>query len=457
MKFGTDDATFFSTLEHWMHSTRQLLMKLLMLTLVAGVVCLPTAAHGQDKPNVILIMADDIGYECFGCYGSQQYRTPNIDRIAKAGIRFNHCYSQPLCTPSRVKLMTGRSNARNYSAFSILNHDLTSIGHYLRDAGYKTAVAGKWQLLGAEQYAKRFRLKGSWPADAGFDRYCLWQVDKLGERYWNPLLYVDGENRQYGPDDYGPDIVSKYIIDFMEENRDKPFFAYYPMILVHNPFEPTPDSASRDSKDRQKNFEDMVAYMDKIVGRIVDKAHALGIAERTLILFVGDNGTNKAIQSRLGDVTIRGAKGTTTDGGTRVPMIGYWPGTIPAGQVSDDLVDFSDFLPTIAEATQADVEGPLDGRSFLPQLKGKPGDPREWIYVYYCPRPERTQPVRFVRDQRWKLYGDGRFFDVQNDPLELRPLSDPASDTTMAAAHQKLTAALAQMPAQGQMLLNFGR
>lgn len=426
---------------------------------VAALGCFAGAINAAEtvKPNVILIMADDIGYECFGAYGSEQYRTPHLDRMAREGIRFNHCYSQPLCTPSRVKLMTGVSNARNYSAFSILNRDLRGIGHYMQAAGYKTAVAGKWQLLGAEQYSARFRLKGTWPAEAGFDRYCLWQVDKLGSRYWNPLLNVDGENRQYGPDAYGPDVVSNYLMDFMTENRDRPFFVYYPMILVHSPFEPTPDSASRDAKDPQKNFEDMVAYMDKIIGRIVDRTRDLGIAERTLILFVGDNGTNKDIRSRLGDRTIQGGKGETTDGGTHVPLIGYWPGTIPAGQVSNDLVDFSDLLPTVAQAAGAQIDAPLDGRSFLPQLKGEKGNPREWIYIFACPRPERQKPVRFVRDQRWKLYGDGRFYDVAADPLEKSPIADPSAHPTASEAFQKLTVALQQMPAQGERLLQFDR
>lgn len=152
------------------------------------------------RPNVILIMADDVGYECFGCYGSRQYRTPNIDRLATEGMRFQHCYSQPLCTPSRVKLMTGLSNVRNYVAFSILNRDQRAIGQYMKQGGYHTAVAGKWQLLGAQHYAPRFRGRGTWPEKSGFDEICLWQVDQLGSRYWKPQLYVNGANRTFGPD-----------------------------------------------------------------------------------------------------------------------------------------------------------------------------------------------------------------------------------------------------------------
>ncbi len=266
----------------------RLIYSLVTAFILAGSFALPGLAPAADdveggRPNIILIMADDVGYECFGCYGSKQYQTPHIDRMAESGMRFNHCYSQPLCTPTRVKLMTSLSNVRNYAAFSVLNADQHTIGHAFQEAGYETVVAGKWQLLGAEHYSDRFRLKGTRPAAAGFEHHCLWQVDRLGKRYWEPLLAVDGENKQYGADEFGPEICTRYITDFManRDKSDKPFFIYYPMILVHDPFVPTPDSASRKSQDKQRNFEDMVAYMDKMVGRIVAKTEELGIARQT--------------------------------------------------------------------------------------------------------------------------------------------------------------------------------
>jgi len=417
----------------------------------------PTAAvaadEAQRRPNVIVIMADDIGAECYGCYGSKQYRTPHIDRMAASGMRFTHCYSQPLCTPSRVKLMTGLSNARNYSAFSVLNRDQKTIGQYFKEAGYATAIAGKWQLLGAEHYAERFRGKGTWPHEAGFDHVCLWQVDKLGSRYWSPLLYIDGENKAFGPNDYGPDICCNYLLNFMEKHRDKPFFVYYPMILVHNPFEPTPASESRETRDGQKNFEDMVAQMDQQIGRILAKTEELGIADNTLILVTGDNGTNRSIRSRLNGETIRGGKGTMTDAGTHVALVARWPGKIAAGSVSDAMVDFSDFLPTVLEAAGIERPQNLDGVSFLPQLLGKPGSAREWIYMWYWPRPERGEPSRFARDRRFKLYGDGRFYDLKADPREQSPIAQPTGEAQ--AAHAKLSKVLETMPAEGATVLRF--
>jgi len=283
----------------------------------------------------------------------------------------------------------------------------------------------------------------------GFERSCLWQVDRLGDRYWNPLLWIDGENRQFSPDDYGPDIVTDHLLQFIRTHQGQPFFAYYPMILVHSPFVPTPASASRSQRGNQPNFEDMVEYTDQLVGRIVAETEALGIAEETLILFTGDNGTHPKITSQLGDRVIRGGKGTMTDAGTRVPLVAYQPGTVPAGEVRQDLIDFADFVPTFQELAGAAIPEGLDGVSFAPLLGGEAREPKPWIYCYYNPRPERTQPQRFARDQRWKLYGDGRFYDVANDPQEAHPLQ------TKNEAWEKLSGALAKMPAEGQSLLQF--
>ena len=405
--------------------------------------------------NVIVIMADDIGYECLGAYGSEVYETPRLDAMAASGLRFNHCYSQPLCTPSRVKLMTGMSNARNYVGFSIFPPDSRSIGHYFQEAGYKTAVVGKWQLYGAEHYNERFRGKGTLPEDAGFDHHALWQVDRLGSRFWAPLLRIDGENRQFGPDEYGPSIVVDHLLEFMETNREEAFFAYYPMILVHNPFEPTPLSESRDEKDKQRNFADMVAMMDRLIGRIVDQVEALGLSERTYILFFGDNGTNKNIRSALGGRVVQGGKGAPTDAGTRVPMIAYGPGVASNEQGSDALVDFSDILPTALDLAGLRKPEGLDGVSFAPVLRGQSRGERETIFVYSNPRPERTEPVLFARDQRWKLYGDGRFYDVANDVMEERPLPEQVPLQGAREARERLRATLERMPKEGQRLLDL--
>lgn len=418
------------------------------LAVTAALLMLP-ATDAAEKTNIIVIMADDIGYECYGTYGGTSYPTPNIDRLAANGIRFTHCYSQPLCTPSRVKIMTGKSNVRNYAAFSILKKSERTFGHMMQKAGYRTAIAGKWQLYGAEHYKPDFRAKGSLPLDMGFERHCLWQVDKLGNRFWGPAITIDGQLKEFGEDVYGPDVYCQFLIDRMEEFKDEPFFLYYPMVLVHSPFLPTPDSSDRKSKNKQQNFGDMVTYMDKLIGRIFDKTVELGIAEKTLILVTGDNGTHKSLTSMMGDVAVKGGKGSPTDAGTRVALVGCQPGTIPKGRVSNRLVEFSDVLPTIAEASGADVPGSHDGVSFLAELHANKSRPRDPIYIYYWPRPERGQPTRFARDQRWKLYGDGRLFDVKNDVFEKTQVSGHDQ------IRKKLQAVLDRMPAEGQTLLRY--
>jgi arylsulfatase A len=215
----------------------------------------PSLALGAKKTNVILIMADDIGYECYGAYGGTSYKTPVLDRMARQGMRFDHAYSNPVCTPSRVKIMTGLSNVRNYASFSVLKKTEKTIGHMMQDAGYKTAIAGKWQLYGAEHYEDAIREKGSLPKNMGFDRHCLWQVYKSGSRFWGPSITIDGQVKKFGDDVYGPDVYSQFLIDRMAEYKDEPFFLYYPMALVHDPFVPTPDSARQRQPQQQRQAE----------------------------------------------------------------------------------------------------------------------------------------------------------------------------------------------------------
>lgn len=426
-------------------------------------------AAARERPNVILVMADDVGVEAFGCYGSQQYRTPRLDQLAREGMRFTACHSQPLCTPSRVKLMTGRSNIFNYAAFSILPKAAVgptrpTLSQRFRGLGYRTLVAGKWQLLGAEHYSPRFRRRGSWPLDVGFDHCCLWQVDQLGSRYWGPLLNVDGVNQSFPESVYGPDVCTDRVLEMIKASEDQPFFIYYPMILVHSPFEPTPSTTRNpDERTRQSNFEEMVQYMDHLIGRIVDQLETSGKARETLLIFTSDNGTHKSIQSQWQGRTVRGGKGKTSRAGTHVPLIVRWPGVVPAGATCEDLIDFVDFYPTLMEVVAStsphpvgsSVDGQPEGVSFWPQLHGAAGRPREWSFGYYNPRPESTAPIRFVRSPHYKLYDDGRFYDLRSDPDERQPLAVETLPIEAAEVHGMLGRALAKYPQQGLRLLNM--
>lgn len=168
----------------------------------------------------------------------------------------------------------------------------------------------------------------------------------------------------------------------------------------------------------------MVAYADKLIGSIVKNLDEQGLRENTLILFVGDNGTPRGITSYMGDKMIKGGKGMTTNAGTHVPLIANWPGKTPHGSVCDDLIDFTDFSPTLFDASKIKIPAKSirDGRSFFPQILGERGNPRDWIFCHYNPKWGRWKLKRYVQNKRWKLYQDGRFFDLQNDPLEKNPL-----------------------------------
>jgi arylsulfatase A len=379
------------------------------------------------RPNIILIMADDLGYEGLGCNGSQSYVTPNLDHLAQTGMRFEHCYSQPICTPSRVQIMTGRYNFRNYKMFGYLELEEITFGHILRYAGYKTCIVGKWQLSNG--------IEG--PYHAGFDEYCLWQIYRniagkgvRGSRYADPKIYQNGKVLQNLAGKYGPDVFCDFILNFIERNQGQRFFVYYPMVLTHDPFVPTPDSEDW-MHDRNKHdvryFADMILYMDKIVGKIVEKLDSLNLRENTIILFTADNGSHRKIRSKINGKWIQGGKSLMTDAGTHVPLIANWPGTIKSGEVSDALIDFSDFLPTLSDlgGTVLPQEVTIDGKSFYQVLCGERKTTRDWIFMHYWERGRNILNTRrCIRDRRYKLYDDGHFYDILNDPMEENPILD---------------------------------
>lgn len=395
-----------------------------------------------QRPNIVLIMADDLGFETIGAYGGVSYKTPVLDDLARQGVRFEHCYAQPLCTPTRVKLMTGQSNIRNYVDFGVLHRSQKTFANLFRDSGYATCIVGKWQL-GTE-------LDG--PKHFGFAEHCLWHFETRKERFPNPVLTTNGKTKQYINGEYGPDIVSQYGMDFIRRNKDRPFLLYYPMILTHCPFCPTPDSQDWDPKSKgspkykgdPKYFGDMVFYMDKIVGQLLTCLEETGVRDHTIVIFVGDNGTDRPIVSKLEDGReIAGAKNKTIDAGMRVPLIVDWPGRAAKGRVVGDLVDMSDFLPTICQAGGIELPNDfiVDGQSFLPQVKGQTGKPRDSIYVWYSRNGEKKKnfvPKVFARNQQYKLYASGQFFDVVSDPLEEQPLNIESLDDEVRDVRNQL-------------------
>lgn len=385
-----------------------------------------------EQANVILIMADDMGAECLSMYGGISYQTPNLEKMAEEGLVVSSCIAQPLCTPSRVKLMTGLSNSKSYTHFGRLETKWLNIGTVMKQGGYRTCISGKWQLNGLS-YKDQFP---DWndstrPLQMGFDEYCLWQLTHgraEGERFSDPLVEQNGHILECSPDDYGPDIFCDYILDFIHRNRKEPFFIYYPMVLVHEPFVPTPDSENWADRDvRYKNdtsyFADMMSYTDKIVGQIQNKLEEEGISEQTILIFTADNGTHTSIISQTKKRLVRGAKGNTISDGVHVPLLIRWPKKIKKAFVYNGLIEFSDFFATMADMVGAKVE--TDGQSFLPLLEGRPYLERESVKIHYDPRWGKNVNQygnTFVQNIDYKLYLDGSFYRLKEDVLEKEPL-----------------------------------
>jgi len=424
---------------------RQNLRRILNLTL--ALTCVPSfplfaASHAAEtsRPNIILIMVDDFGYECVTANGGQSYQTPNIDKLAASGVRFENCHVQPLCTPTRVQLMTGKYNVRNYLKFGTLIRTETTFGHLFQQSGYATGICGKWQLGHDVDSPQHF----------GFEESCLWQQTRRPPRYANPGLEYNGVEKDFTAGEYGPELVNNFALDFITRHREQPFFLYYPMILTHSPFQPTPDSPDWDATTRTekelqdvKHFADMTAFADQMVGRVVSKLEELSIRENTLLIFIGDNGTLGSVTSRFKGTDFRGGKGTTNHRGTHVPCVVNWPTAIKQNSVNTDLISSTDFLPTICEAVGIDVPSGIDGISFLPQLRGKSGTPREWLYSWYSPRQRADLTVRECAfNHHYKLYRTGEFFDLTHDPDEKNPLESSSLDTTGATALSNLQAVL---------------
>lgn len=396
------------------------------------------------RPNIIVILCDDVGYECIGAYGCQSYKTPNLDKLAATGVRFDHGYAQPLCTPTRVQMMTGIYNVRNYTHFGHMDPSQTTFAQLLKKAGYATCMTGKWQLAGDETR----------PKDLGFDEYTLWQHTRRPPRYANPGLEINGVKKDFTNGEYGPELINSAALDFISRHKDRPFFLYYTELLAHAPFQPTPDSSDWDPKaageqvhNNVSHFADNIAYMDKMVGRLLAKLDELKLRDNTLILFMGDNGTGKGVVTRMADGTkIIGGKGASKDAGTHVPLIASYPAATQGGLVCKDLVDSTDFLPTVCEAAGVPVPAELkiDGHSFLPQIKGEKGTPREWTYCWFSQNGGPKASKEFARNQRYKLYADGSFFDMSADPLEQKALDSTALTADARAAHQLLQSALDQ-------------
>ena len=382
-----------------------------------------------DKPNVILIMADDIGFEALGFNGAVNYKTPVLDSLARNGINFTNAYSQPLCSPTRVKIMTGKPNYVNYEYFTYLNPSQKTFGNLFQENGYKTSIVGKWQLNGV-QFDLENNQNLDRPYDAGFDEYCLWWLTERGDRFANPNIFQNGKKIETTIDDYGPNIFSNFIVDYIERNKNTPFFVYYPMALVHDPFRPTPDSEDwndlnkRNIGNNPKYFSEMVTYMDKVIGEISDALTKNNLEKNTILIFLGDNGTDTKVTTLNNGYEIQGSKGRTIKHASNVPLIINWNTKINDCRVSDALIDLTDFYATFEDILNVKNHESY-GKSLIPLLLDDSYLERDVLVTYYNPMWSTRGLDRgiFAQSKDYKLYKKGEFFKYSEDIYEKRPIS----------------------------------
>ncbi|MHB8901703.1 MAG: sulfatase-like hydrolase/transferase [Thermoguttaceae bacterium] len=425
------------------------LLASIMLVALAG-----AAVAADSRPNIILILADDLGAKELSCYGSTRHQTPNLDRMADEGVRFETFYANPLCTPTRVTLMTGQYGFHNGflgmqdPAFKPApDSPQASIGEHfthadlLKSRGYATAQVGKWQLSGKLPTLIH---------DAGFDEYRMWAYDhnlppgvkhpahEQGQtgnasRYWHPSIVENGKYLPTTPDQFGPDLFNDFVIDFARRHKQEPFFVYYTSVLTHGPRVETPDPTNPGGR-WPAGLKSNLEYLDHLMGKLLAALKTEGLDENTLVIFIGDNGTGGE------------GKGSVTELGARVPCIVRGPG-VKQGLVSPAVADLTDIMATLADFSGAQLPNdvPFDGHSLGPVLRGQQERHRDWIYSH-------LDDGRILRDQRWLLEIDKgakgeRFFDCgrSRDGSGYKEVTG-STDPEVKAARERFAAILAAMP-----------
>ena len=419
-----------------------------LLKSAAGVAAAaPLARAQQNRPNIIWIMADDLGYGDLGCYGQKKIKTPHIDKLAAEGMRFTQAYAgSSVCAPSRSALMTGLHNGHGRVRDNIphgvfLRPDDFTVAELLKQAGYATAGFGKWSLGNP----------GSWGVARyqGFDRYFGHLNQDQAHQYYPDYLWDDDEirllmrNRQDQHNQYSADLFAEEALKFIDAHREDPFFLYFATTLPHfSDFREGPDKlivptdapyTDEDWPQLEKNYAAMITRLDDHVGQIVAKVREHGLEENTLIVFTSDNGPWGGHDVHFFDSAgpLRGKKRDMYEGGVRVPLIARWKGHVAAGSTTDHICAFWDFLPTAAEMTGLPTPEGLDGISFLPTLLGQPQ--REHEYLYWDYGHVREAFLQGAREGKWKAVRNGRdqpieLYDLENDIGETRNVFDSHPD-----------------------------
>ena len=434
-----------------------------------------SVADGRDsqstqstQPNVIYILADDLGYGDLGCYGQAKFKTPHIDRLAINGMRFTQHYSgSTVCAPSRCALLTGmhtghtpvRGNAEvKPEGQAPMPADTFTVGHFLKEAGYRTGIFGKWGLGAPGSVSE--------PLKMGFDRFYGYNCQRIAPCYYPAFVWNDAQrellfgNVAQKRGEYAPDLIHEEALKFIRDNKDRPFFCYYAAVQPHadmvapekymekyrgkfQPETPYPEDYYHGQAEPHAAFVGMVNVLDDYVGEIGNELEALGIAENTLIIFTSDNGPHVEgghdPEYFNSNGSLRGYKRDLYEGGTRVPMIASWPGQIQAGSVNDHVSAFWDFLPTVADLSGRKLDRKTDGVSMVPTLLGKPNQ-QEHAYLYW-EFPAKKGRVA-IRQGDWKAVRYEIALDPDS-PLELYDLSsDPGELRNVAAENPAVTSRL---------------
>lgn len=406
----------------------------------------PAASEEPRRPNVIYIMADDLGFADLGCYGQKEIRTPHIDRLAAEGRRFLQCYAgSTVCAPSRSTLMTGlhTGHTRVRNNFGIvggvgpqrrvpLRDDDLTVAEVLKKAGYATAITGKWGL--GEPGSSGL------PNKQGFDEWFGYLNQRRAHSYYPDYIWknqqkyllegnLDGKRGQYTHD-----LFTEFALEFIERHRAGPFFLYMAYTIPHAKHE-VPSDAPYSQKgwpEKLKNYAAMVTRLDRDVGRIMALLRKLDVDRQTIVFFTSDNGAAFVDPTFKSTGNLRGRKGNLYEGGIRVPMIARWPRQIEPGSTSRQVWAFWDFLPTAAELAGTRPPEDIDGISMLPALLGKKQEGHEFLYWEISSGGYQQA----VRHGRWKA--------VRNrwtQPLELYDLTkDPGEKQNVAEEHPRVVA-----------------
>lgn len=459
-----------------LHMTKSIVLTIALLIGLLDLSPIPPVQSGKKRPpNIVLVVADDLGYADLGSYGQKRIRTPNLDRLASEGIRFTSFYSgSPVCAPSRYVLMTGRHGGHAYIRD---NKEVSPEGQWpipdstvtmpelLRERGYATGAFGKWGLgfVGSEGDPNR----------QGFDLFYGYNCQREAHNFYPTHLWrndrkvmLDGNNRGLTGRQYSHDLIETEVLRFISDNRDRPFFLFVPFTIPHLALQ-VPEDSLAEYRGRWEDpaydgnngylphphpraaYAAMVTRMDRSVGRIMDAIRAAGLDRETIILFTSDNGPT---YDRLGGSDseffqsaglFRGLKGSVYEGGIRVPLIARWPGHILAGRTSDLPSAFYDLLPTLVEIGGGRMNHNTDGISLLPTLTGRGSQPRHEFLFWDFNGYGGQQAVRYGK---WK--GVRRDIQKGNRQLELYDLLlDPAEKRNIASEYPQIVRKIEQIMA----------